>query len=168
MIERYTSATAEECSRLRSVFAQQFALELLDSSNEAQRAQVQSAIADAKSNPARWVLKPQREGGGHNYFGRALCDKLDSMDESERGQYILMQRIEPPSHPNVVIRRGEINVYDAMTVELGSYSAFLIDSRSSELSLNRSCGYLCRIKPAELNEGGVAMGFGALDSVTLV
>ena len=31
--------------------------------------EVQSKINDAIANPHRYVLKPQKEGGGNNFFG---------------------------------------------------------------------------------------------------
>ena len=51
---------------------------------------VQQAIDD----PDRFVLKPQREGGGNNLYGEAARQKLQT--KKGLSAYILMQRIRPP------------------------------------------------------------------------
>lgn len=54
----------------------------LDSSKEGVAA-YQSALAD----PSRYVLKPQREGGGNNYYGDDVKKMLEKMSLSERNGY---------------------------------------------------------------------------------
>ena len=51
-------------------------------------------LADAQSHPERYVLKPQREGGGNNLYGAAAAERL--RDPCGLAAYILMQRIQPP------------------------------------------------------------------------
>lgn len=53
-----------------------------------------AVLQEAIEHPERFVLKPQREGGGNNLYGEAARQKL----ESKKGlsAYILMQRIRPP------------------------------------------------------------------------
>ena len=47
--------------------------------------------------PLRFVLKPQREGGGNNVYGADIREALQRMRHSrERAAYILMERIVPP------------------------------------------------------------------------
>ena len=64
----------------------------LDDSTEAA-----DVIADARQHPERYVLKPQREGGGNNLYGDKLASRL--ADSSGLAAYILMQRIFPPVQP---------------------------------------------------------------------
>ena len=64
----------------------------LDDSTEAA-----DVIADAQQHPERYVLKPQREGGGNNLYGDKLASRL--ADSSGLAAYILMQRIFPPVQP---------------------------------------------------------------------
>lgn len=55
-------------------------------------------VRDALENPDAYVLKPQREGGGNNYYGAELRTKLSELvaDESgEREAFVLMKRIRP-------------------------------------------------------------------------
>ena len=53
---------------LMQLFAKQFSLEPSPEGDRMAR--------QAVSCPDAWVLKPQREGGGNNYFGQAMVDML--------------------------------------------------------------------------------------------
>lgn len=50
---------------------------------------------DAISNPDRYVLKPNREGGGNNIWGQNIANKLKEFTESDRAEHILMQKLKP-------------------------------------------------------------------------
>lgn len=52
-------------------------------------------MREAIANPHRFVLKPNREGGGGNYYGEEVADKLESLGPQERSAHILMQRLTP-------------------------------------------------------------------------
>ena len=55
-------------------------------------------MRDALANPDAYVLKPQREGGGNNYYGADLRTKLSALlgdDSGEREAFVLMKRIRP-------------------------------------------------------------------------
>ena len=58
------------------------------------------AIAD----PSKFVMKPQREGGGHNLFGEELRIALTTMSRQQRAAYILMQRIFPAVQTSALVR----------------------------------------------------------------
>ena len=48
----------------------------------------------ALASPERFVLKPQREGGGNNVYGADIRPVLERMQHSrERTAYILMDRL---------------------------------------------------------------------------
>ncbi len=54
--------------------------------------------------PQRYVLKPQREGGGNNIYGEDIVSFLNKIkDSSERDAYILMDKINPPKTKNYVV-----------------------------------------------------------------
>lgn len=53
-----------------------------------------AVVQEAIDEPDRFVLKPQREGGGNNLYGEAARDKLQT--KKGLSAYILMQRIRPP------------------------------------------------------------------------
>ena len=43
---------------------------------------------------ARWVLKPQKEGGNHNYFHEQIKEKIEEFTLDELKSFILMQKID--------------------------------------------------------------------------
>lgn len=45
--------------------------------------------------PQEFVLKPQLEGGGGNYYGEEITEKLMNFSFEERASHILMQKIKP-------------------------------------------------------------------------
>jgi len=152
VVERFVSeATAQ---RLRASFAGMWGLENDDE-------ETREIIAKAITNPHDFVLKPQREGGGNNLWGEEIVEMLKKATEEERAAYILMQRIRPLLHGNVLMRAGEL-VQSVCASELGIYSTFIGDGKQ-EL-VNRFNGHNLRTKPEHVNEGGVAAGFATLDS----
>ena len=65
------------------------------------------AVAAAMANPEKYVLKPQREGGGNNIYGKDIVPFLSNLkDPDERNAYILMDRINPPVTTSYVVRPG--------------------------------------------------------------
>ena len=60
-------------------------------------------------NPAEYVLKPQREGGGNNIWDEEMKEKLISLKgDPARAQFILMKKIRPPIRKNKFVKRGTI------------------------------------------------------------
>ena len=114
-----------------------------------------------------YVLKPQREGGGNNIYGSAIPSFLKSLPESHWKSYILMEIITPPPVHNIILRNGNIEK-GGVICELGIYGTCLWNHESKEVLLNRTAGYLLRTKGDQSEEGGVAAGFGAMDSCLLV
>ena len=56
-------------------------------------------------NPSRYVVKPQREGGGNNVYDEDIVPFLKSIETStERDAYIMMDRIHPPLTTNYMVR----------------------------------------------------------------
>ena len=86
-----------------------------------------------------------------------------------------MEMIEPPALTNVIFRNGEIQ-RGGVIGELGVYGVCLWKSRIdggmhagvAQTLQNYEAGYLLRTKGDQSEEGGVAAGFGAVDSVCLV
>lgn len=125
---------------------------------------VDDAVAQALGSPGEFVLKPQREGGGHNLFGDEVRQELERLTAAERSAYILMDRILPPTSPATLMRGGEVVAGDCIC-ELGVFGVFLGDGRST--LLNASAGHLLRAKLASVDEGGVCAGFAVLSSPAL-
>lgn len=58
----------------------------------------------ALENPTRFVLKPQREGGGNNMYGENVKSYLEKIkDSDERSAWILMERINPPGYLYIIM-----------------------------------------------------------------
>jgi glutathione synthase len=125
----------------------------------------EQTVAMALAQPDAYVLKPQREGGGNNYYGAEMVEKLKKLNKNEFPAFILMELIVSSPVENTIVRNHKLHTGQCVA-ELGVYSAFVIDAAKKQI-LNDSCGYLLRSKFAHINETGVSAGFGALDSVQL-
>ena len=147
------------------------------------------AMRLAKEESDRFVLKPQREGGGNNIYKSAIPTALAEMDARdqeragrhpneevvrEREGYILMELIRPPvGVENVLVRAGDgKGVRTEIISELGIYGAALFrsskGSKHVEMLVNTQAGHLLRTKGSTDDEGGVAVGFSVIDSPLLV
>jgi len=114
-----------------------------------------------------YVLKPQREGGGNNIYRSAIPPFLASLPETHWKSYILMEIITPPPVHNIILRNGVLEE-GGVICELGIYGTCLWDQVSGEILHNEQAGYLLRTKGDKSEEGGVAAGFGSMDSCRLV
>ncbi|XP_069177292.1 glutathione synthetase isoform X2 [Procambarus clarkii] len=124
------------------------------------------AIQLAMENPDQYVLKPQREGGGNNVYGEEIKTVLEKIKDSpEREAYILMDRIRPPIQQNYLVRAHEPVKLIETVSELGIFGVVL--GTAKEILINKYAGHMLRTKLSSVNEGGVAAGLGALDSVFL-
>ena len=123
----------------------------------------QAAWQAAIKEPSRFVVKPQREGGGNNLYDDELVALLKRASGEERKAYILMERIRPIPHPATVVASGEAK--EGMCVsEIGRFGVYLADEK--EVGLNMDAGYLVRTKGHDVREGGVTAGFAYLNSLT--
>ncbi|KAF9973592.1 hypothetical protein BGZ65_009180, partial [Modicella reniformis] len=155
-LERFVK-DPESAAQLRASFT---GLYPLDNSPEGL-----AAYQAAMDNSDELVMKPQREGGGNNIYGKDIQKVLKTLTEDQRNAYILMDIIRPPITKNVLLRKGELQRADVVS-ELGIYGIFLHDGQKP--IRNDNGGHLLRTKGVESNEGGVAAGFAVIDSVLLV
>lgn len=129
-------------------------------------------LATNPDTASRYVLKPQREGGGNNVYRKAIPNFLKDLPESHWPAHILMEMIEPPALNNYIIRNGQVQ-NGGVIGELGVYGVCLWrngknGSDKGEVLENWEAGYLLRTKGDQSEEGGVAAGFGCVDSCCLV
>jgi glutathione synthetase len=162
-LERFLSP--DEAIAVRQVFAGLWSL----SGAEAPPAEAPAAEHEAahhmrlaRERPSEYVMKPQREGGGYNFFGEELVNALSTLSREQRSAYILMQRILPRRAPAVLVRGGVARAGAAVS-ELGVYST-LLTSKGGAVVRNRQAGHLVRTKLDGVDEGGVAAGFAVLSS----
>ena len=126
------------------------------------------SIATDPEKSKGYVLKPQREGGGNNIYRSAIPPFLRELgnEENWRG-HILMELIEPPAQTNMIFREGALN-HGEVIAELGVFGTCLWQRKEHDIIHNSEAGYLLRTKGRGSEEGGVAAGFGSIDSVCLV
>ncbi|PSC71148.1 glutathione synthetase [Micractinium conductrix] len=160
VVERF-AASSDDAALLRSFFAGLWGLE------DVSEPTTVAVIEDAIQHPDRYVLKPQREGGGNNFYGEEMAARLQEARAAGGGlgAYILMQRILPPAQRSVMVRAGKAVTADTLS-ELGVYSTYL--RRGDRVLLSAEAGTLVRTKAATSDEGGVASGYAVLDSPLLV
>ena len=161
-----TTSSRSFIDRIRATFAAIYPLDDTPKGQEAIKIAKDPALA------VRYVLKPQREGGGNNIYGEKIPHFLATLgDERTYRGHILMELIEPPSLRNTIFRNGEVKSGEIIG-ELGIYGICLwrnggLDGGKEEVLKNYEGGFLLRTKGRESEEGGVAAGFGAVDSVCL-
>ena len=118
----------------------------------------------ALANPDDWVLKPHREGGGNNFFGNDLTEKLQTMRADEWDAYILMEKIRQSIFESVRMVEGEAIPCRCMT-ELGFFGTAFYPGPAAQSEFNLADGYLLRTKDESMDEGLVLGGFSFLDTI---
>lgn len=121
----------------------------------------------ALANPHGYVLKPQREGGGNNLYDDDLVQALKQMSHAERGAFILMEKICPPSTEGSLVRGGEVVYKGDCVCELGVFGVTLREYGGRTI-LDKAVGHILRAKSVTTDEGGVAAGYAFLSSPKLV
>lgn len=174
VLERFVPEP-ETVTALRRCFAGQWSLEGLGSSPE-----LESMVRAAMSDPGAFVLKPQREGGGNNFYDAELQEKMRVAVEVVEGRraaedpaleelrsYILMEKIRTPKRLTLFMRDGQYFAGESIS-ELGVYGVFVRKEGEPGPRVDLAAGHLLRTKMASSNEGGVAAGYAVLDSPYLI
>uniref|UniRef100_A0A914HXD3 Glutathione synthetase n=1 Tax=Globodera rostochiensis TaxID=31243 RepID=A0A914HXD3_GLORO len=161
MIERFLPDPEDKeiIAEIRKTFAGLWGLEKDDD-------ETRNLVQHAIDNPDLYVLKPQNEGGGHNYFDEELREKLQHFTHEERAAHTLMERIQPMIVKNYMVRPHEEPVLSDVVAELGVFGCLLGDKRNLSILHNKQHGYLVRTKPASSTESGITAG-GVYDSLNL-
>lgn len=158
VLERFLP-NQSNASKIREIFSMQYSLDLGEEGDK--------AVKMALENPETFVMKPQREGGGHNVYGESIRDLLTKIGSSkQREAYILMERIKPPPIQNYIICRDERAKFCQLVSELGIFGVIL--GNKDNILQNYEAGHLLRSKQVDSDEGGIAAGFGALDTPFLI
>ncbi|VDM30375.1 unnamed protein product [Hydatigera taeniaeformis] len=142
--------------RLAAAFARQTVLST--DFNFADPVVIEKMVDECRRGPDKFVLKPQREGGGNNVFGvgevgmvgvdfkrgvfciaEDIARKLDEvMGKAEANAYILMERLEPPVVENCVVGMECASPLRCQMVsELGIYGVLLRRCATAVLHRNR-------------------------------
>lgn len=161
ILSRFFKASHSAIEELEKTFTNIFPLDSSPAGLSARKIALDTELCKG------YVLKPQREGGGNNIYRSAIPPFLKSLPESHWKSYILMEIITPPPVHNMILRNGNIET-GGVICELGIYGTCLWNHASKEVLFNQKAGYLLRTKGDQSEEGGVAAGFGAMDSCLLV
>lgn len=170
----FTDDEADVAAQIRTAFAGLYSLGA-DANEEDMK-----AVKDVLFNNAQgqYVLKPQREGGGYNYYGEILANKLAENctisvgdDGSNKevtlsptlSEFILMERLSPPQQRAILLRNGQVEGTGMSISELGCFGA-IVTSGDGEVIHNEYAGFLLLTKFSGVDEGGVASGFATLSS----
>uniref|UniRef100_A0A8D0A1U9 Glutathione synthetase n=1 Tax=Sander lucioperca TaxID=283035 RepID=A0A8D0A1U9_SANLU len=159
VLEKFFPDQPQIVEQIRATFA---GLYTLDMGPEGEK-----TVAMALAAPDRFVLKPQREGGGNNIYGSEICQVLQGVKEStERMAYILMDKIHPNPVQNYLLRRdGPLKISNCLS-ELGVFGTYV--RQGKDMVMNECVGHLLRTKSSEHSDGGVAAGVAVLDNPLLV
>eukprot|EP01105_Mastigella_eilhardi_P023926 TRINITY_DN6123_c0_g2_i4.p1 TRINITY_DN6123_c0_g2~~TRINITY_DN6123_c0_g2_i4.p1 ORF type:complete len:134 (-),score=35.07 TRINITY_DN6123_c0_g2_i4:155-556(-) len=126
-------------------------------------------VRQVMANPDDYVMKPQRNGGGNNFFGSAIADAIASLPQWELSMYTIQAFIRSQPRPTwVVTPRSSVEPRLINGIpELGVFGAFLRDRTKEEPLLNVAAGHLVRTKDVGNMGGGVCCGAAVLDSPLL-
>ena len=137
-------------------------------------AEVTQVVERALQNPHDFVLKPQKEGGGNNFFDEELKQKLQILKAKEATDpaldtLLIMERIRPPMIPAFLVHNGELKRENSMS-EFGFFSAVLTRNgpEGRQTIKNEVIGTLMRTKASHFNEGGVNAGYSFIDQPLVV
>jgi len=161
VVERFfpESNGSEVASQIRLAFAGLYSL------GADANAQDMQAVKEVlfKGGDDRYVLKPQREGGGYNYYGKNLSDKLKESctitGEEENvelspalSEFILMERLFPPQQRVILLCNGRVEGTDMTISELGCFGT-IVASGEGGVVHNEYSGFLLRTKFSGVDEG---------------
>lgn len=159
VLDKFFPDQPQVVEQIRATFAGLYTLDM--------GAEGDKTVAMALATPDRFVLKPQREGGGNNIYGSEICQVLEGVKESEeRTAYILMDKIQPTPLKNYLLRRDAPLVISNCLSELGVFGTYV--RHGEDMVLNECVGHLLRTKSSEHSDGGVAAGVAVLDNPLLV
>lgn len=166
-LERFLSSS--EADRISHLFCKFWSLDANTSTGE------EDYEAALSSRSEDLVLKPQREGGGHNIFGTNIQPYLNSLKSSEeRSQFVLMEYINSPREKNRLLVSSDTaredesptNFADDLVSELGIYGSVVAEG--GVIRSERKGGYLVRSKKFGVKEGGVAAGYAGISGLLLI
>lgn len=161
ILNRFMSTSPSDLEDIQKTFTNIFPLDTSPAGLEARK------VALDPERCKGYVLKPQREGGGNNIYRSSIAPFLKSLPETHWKSYILMEIITPPPVHNLILRNGVIEM-GGVICELGVYGTCVWDQKTKQILYNEESGYLLRTKGDKSEEGGVAAGFGSMDSCRLV
>lgn len=129
-----------------------------------------TVFKEIRENIGKYIVKPQKEGGGNNYYNEDILDILPPEDDvSDVGPVLkhamIMERINPPEQQTLIIADNKLKTQNCIS-EISVYGIILSDEKT--IHFNKSVGFLIRTKDVATQEGGVVVGASAVDLPYLV
>lgn len=125
-------------------------------------------FTDVLAHVDNYILKPQKEGGGNNYYGEAIKQLIPSADvepDDKLLSSIIMEKITPPQYDTVAIIDEVLKQLTCVS-EFSVYGVVLSDGK--DYFINKTVSYLVRTKEESAKEGGVIVGVASIDLPCLV
>ncbi|XP_056241235.1 glutathione synthetase-like [Seriola aureovittata] len=159
VLERFFPDQPQVVEQIRATFAGLYTLDMGPEGDQ--------TVAMALANPDKFVLKPQREGGGNNYFGEDIVRVLQEVKGDERrAAYILMDRIRPRIEQNILLKKGLPLKLTSICYEIGVYGAYV--RHGQEMVLSEVAGHTLRSKSAEYDDAGLTRGITTFDNPLII
>uniref|UniRef100_A0A915IXI3 Glutathione synthetase n=1 Tax=Romanomermis culicivorax TaxID=13658 RepID=A0A915IXI3_ROMCU len=155
----------EQETRMKRTFAGMYSLDV-------NNPKIDQIKAWAMEYPEKFVLKvkkgsmPQREGGGNNIYGPALFETLKNTPPDELETFVLMERLDPFVHENILVRADQQLKVVKVDSELGVFG-YVLGSRNGIVKQG-NFGHIIRTKPSHFDEGGISTGKAAHDAPFLI
>ncbi|XP_051805894.1 glutathione synthetase-like [Acanthochromis polyacanthus] len=159
VLEKFFPDQPQVVEQIRATFAGLYTLDMGPEGDQ--------TVAMALTNPHKFVLKPQREGGGNNYYGEDIVQVLQKFkNDQRRAAYILMDKIQPRTEQNIPLRKGLPPRLTTVSYEIGVFGAYV--RYEGEMILNEALGPVLRTKSIEHDDAGVVRGVAMFDSPLVV
>lgn len=126
---------------------------------------------EMRKDTSKYVVKPQKEGGGNNYYSEDILKLLPAEDEDVSScsdtikSAIIMEKICPPQVETTILKEHTA-IRTKVISEVSVYGIILSDDK--QIYCNKSVGFLLRTKDINTNEGGIIVGSAAIDLPCLV
>jgi len=156
--------TKKEADLIYNHMFKQYTLDINKNKN------LEKLILEIKNNSSKYVVKPQREGGGNNYFDNDIIKLFNKLgnDYSKYFEYIAMERIYPTEFEAWLLFENG-NPYEfnkKCSAEIGIFSCYLSDGVTNYV--DKVCGAYSKTRLSDATEGGICHGSGLLDSIIIV
>jgi len=124
----------------------------------------ETVITQLKINPDNWVVKPMKEGGGHNFNSEKI---LEIADTDEINDVLIMRKIQHPKNiPSTFLKGEKLFSIDSTIHELGIFGTII--ATDDKIEVNKVYGSYTKAKSYMSSEISITMGIGVMTIPLLV
>lgn len=135
--------------------------------------QIISLFQQIRADSHKFIVKPQKEGGGNNYYDEQILKLLPPSENGdvdninqELKNSLVMERINPPEFETYVLHENKLKKITGIS-EVSVYG-IILSTGDNKVILNQNSGFLIRTKDKSVQEGGIISGFSSVDLPHLV